>query len=81
LTGNGSSGYWLTSQLGTGDWENMFMSKKVEQVYICTTNFYYIDGGTAPTAQDPLTWYVAHATVYSTADYSSLIILLLKQLM
>lgn len=72
LTGTGSSGYWLTSQAGTGDWEEyVYVLKSGTGGTFSTTNFYYLSGGTAPSASSPLTWHVAYATVYSTADYSS----------
>ncbi|HDR7263672.1 tail fiber domain-containing protein [Bacillus sp. CH_203] len=64
-TGDNGKQSWLTSQSGTGKWEE----------YICrvqcgatgnfsTTNFFAIEGGTLP-----LTWHVAYATVFDATDY------------
>lgn len=66
-TSNAGTGYkyeWLTSTAGTGKW----------QEYICkitcgssgtfsSTNYFYLNGGTAP-----LTWYVAFATVWDVTE-------------
>ncbi|HFK1543527.1 TPA: tail fiber domain-containing protein [Bacillus cereus] len=64
-TGDNGKQSWLTSQSGTGKWEE----------YICrvqcgttgnfsTTNFFAIEGGTLP-----LTWHVAYATVFDATDH------------
>ena len=62
--GNGYKSEWLTSTAGTGKW----------QEYICkvtcgssgtfsSTNYFYINGGTAP-----ITWYVAFATIWDVTE-------------
>ena len=48
---------WLSSQNGTGDWEEYII--KVNCGYsgdLSTTNFFYIDGASA-TSSNPVTWY------------------------
>lgn len=63
--GSGGTTKWLTSQAGTGKWEE----------YICkvtcgtsgtfsTINHFALTGGVAPTAAAPVNWYIAFATVY-----------------
>jgi hypothetical protein len=65
--GDGGTITWLTSQDGTGTW----------QEYVCkvtcgptgafsSTNFYYLTGGATPTSSNPLVWRVAYATVFDT---------------
>ena len=62
---------WLTSQKGTGDWEEyVFRVKCGSSGTFSTTNFFYING-TAATSDSPVTWYVAYATVYSDQTYNS----------
>ena len=54
---------WLSSQNGTGDWEEYII--KVNCGYsgdLSTTNFFYIDGASA-TSSNPVTWYVSYAQV------------------
>ena len=67
--GDDNSHRWLTSNEGTGKWE--------EYVYYVfagtggrfnTTNYFYLQGGTTPTPENPLVWYVAFATVYDATD-------------
>ena len=71
-TGNGSSGYWLTSQEGTGAWtQYIYVLKCGSSGTFSTTNFFYLNGGSTPTSSSPLTWYVAYATTYSSADYDA----------
>lgn len=63
--GAGGTTRWLTSNAGTGKWEE----------YICkvvcgtaepfrTLNHFALTGGTEPTAAAPLVWYTAYATVF-----------------
>ncbi len=63
--GTGGVFKWLTSNIGTGKWEE----------YICKVtcgssgsfgaiNNFALTGGTAPTASAPVNWYIAYATVY-----------------
>lgn len=63
--GTGGTTKWLTSNAGTGKWEE----------YVCkvicgatgtfrTLNHFALTGGTEPTAAAPLVWYTAYATVF-----------------
>ncbi len=72
LFGNEGTIMWLTSQAGTGNW----------QEYVClvtcgttgsfsTTNFYYLTGGTTPTSASPLIWNVAYATVFDSTKWGT----------
>ena len=66
-TGDGYS-KWLTSQAGTGDWEEYIV--KLTCGYsgtFSTTNFFYLDG-TAATSSNPVTWYVSYAQVRDITD-------------
>jgi prepilin-type N-terminal cleavage/methylation domain-containing protein len=67
LFGTGGTIEWLTSNAGTGDWkEYMVRVNTGSSGSFSTTNFFYIDGGMAPTTSNPLIWYVAYATVLDT---------------
>ena len=71
-TGNGSTEYWLTSQLGTGNWqEYVHVLISGSSGTFSTTNFYSISGTIAPTSSSPLTWYLGYATVISSEDYDA----------
>ena len=68
---NGQS-YWLTNNVGTGKWE------EYSYVVICgdsgsfsSTHFFYVTGGTAPSAGTPLVWYLASAAVYDVTNQRS----------
>ncbi|BBL00366.1 hypothetical protein A3BBH6_06020 [Alistipes onderdonkii subsp. vulgaris] len=63
--GTGGTTRWLTSNVGTGKWEE----------YVCkivcgtaepfrTLNHFALTGGAEPTAAAPLVWYTAYATVF-----------------
>ena len=67
--GTGGAAYWLTSQAGTGDWaEYIVLVNCGSSGTFGTTNFFYLTGGTTPTASSPLTWYVAYANVYEVSQ-------------
>lgn len=68
-TGDGGSRYWLTNHIGTGKWEEYAFK------VICgstgsfsSTNFFYLSGGSTPTASAPLIWHVCYATVFDVTD-------------
>ena len=53
---------WKTDTAGTGDWEEyIFVVKCGSTGTFSSTNFFYLDGGSAP-----VTWQVAYATVIDT---------------
>lgn len=67
--GTGGEAKWLSSQEGTGKYEE----------YICKTtcgstgtfqsiNYFHIFGGNAPTISNPLVWNIAYATVFDITD-------------
>lgn len=63
-TGTGGSSKWLTSNTGTGDWEEyIFKLTCGSSGTFSTTNYFYLTGGTLP-----LTWNVAYATVFDITD-------------
>ena len=59
---NGSS-RWLTSNAGTGDWCEYVYKVVCGTSNFSSTHYYYIDG-TQGTADAPVVWYVAYATVF-----------------
>ena len=59
---NGSS-RWLTSNAGTGDWCEYIYKVVCGTSNFSSTHYYYIDG-TQGTADAPVVWYVAYATVF-----------------
>ena len=63
---NGTAKEWLTSQAGTGKFEEyVFRLKCGSDGSFSSTNFYYLNGPAA-TASNPVTWYVALADVIDT---------------
>lgn len=66
--GTGGSAKWLTSNEGTGKWEEYIHKVTCgSSGTFSTTNFFYIDKGTIP-----LTWRIASATVYDITDTADL---------
>jgi hypothetical protein len=63
--GDGGTTRWLTSQDGTGKWEE-YVCKVVcgSSGTFRTLNHFALTGGAAPTAAAPLVWYTAYATVF-----------------
>jgi hypothetical protein len=62
--GTGGSGYWLTSQAGTGEWEEyIFQVNCGSSGTFSSTNFFYLSGGSVATPENPVVWQVAYATV------------------
>ena len=61
-----SNDVWLTSQAGTGKFEEYIIKVKCDASgTFSSTNFFYLDGPAA-TASNPVTWYVAFADVIDT---------------
>ena len=68
-TGSGGEQRWLTDNSGTGKWtEYAFKLVCGSTGSFATTAYFYLLGGTAPTAADPLTWYLSYATVFDITD-------------
>lgn len=68
-TGTRSSQKWLTSTSGTGKWEEYICQVKCgDSGTFSSTNFFAIYGGSAPTTESPLIWYIAYATVIDITD-------------
>ena len=66
---------WLTSNVGTGDWCEYIYKVVCGTSNFSTTHFYYLDGEQG-TADNPLIWYLAYATVFdltSTEKYTTTI--------
>ena len=67
--GSGVIEGWLTSNIGTGKWEEyVYKLKCGSSGSFSGCGHFYLLGGTAPTAADPLVWYVAYATVFDVTD-------------
>ena len=63
----GGSVTWLTSQAGTGAWEEYLVRVNVgTDGNYSSTNFFYLTGGAAP-----VTWHVAYATVHDTTRWGT----------
>ena len=61
--GTDGSSRWLTSNAGTGDWCEYIYKVVCGTSNFSSTHYYYIDG-TQGTADAPVVWYVAYATVF-----------------
>ena len=67
--GSDYSGKWLTSNAGTGKWEEYIYKLKCgSSGNFSTTNYFYLNGGSDPTTSNPLIWYLAYATVSDITD-------------
>jgi hypothetical protein len=62
--GTGGTSKWLTPTAGTGDWCEYIYKVECGTASFSTTNFFYLTGGAAATADAPITWQVAYATVF-----------------
>ncbi|MDF2866403.1 MAG: repeat family protein [Clostridia bacterium] len=68
----GAATYWLTSQAGTGNWQEYIFEVRCGSTGpFSTTNFYYLTGETAPTVSSPLVWTVAYANVFDKDKWST----------
>lgn len=69
VMGDGSAYRWLTSNEGTGKWEDyVYLVQTGASGTFSTTMFFYLQGGDSPTPAAPLVWYVAYATVYDATN-------------
>lgn len=67
--GSGYSGKWLTSNIGTGKWEEYIYKIQCGSTgTFSTTNYFYLRGGSTPSSTNPLIWYLAYATVFDITD-------------
>ncbi len=70
--GTGGSIEWLTSQSGTGQWEEYIIRVNCgSSGTFSSTNFFYLLGGTTPTPENPLVWHVAYATAHDTTAWGT----------
>jgi uncharacterized protein YoxC len=66
--GSGGSAKWLTSNAGTGKWEEYIHKVTCgSSGSFSTTNFFYIDNGKVP-----FTWQIASASIYDVTDTTDL---------
>lgn len=67
--GTGGQQKWLTPTVGTGKWEEYLCQVRCgDSGSFSSTNFFYLSGGSTPTASGPLEWYVGYATVIDITD-------------
>lgn len=66
--GTGGSSKWLTPTAGTGDWCEYIYKVMCGTASFSSTNFFYLTGGAAATAEAPVTWQVAYATVFDVTS-------------
>lgn len=68
-TGNNGSSKWLTSVNGTGKWEEyIHILKCGDTGNFSSTSFFALDGGGTPTANNPMIWHIAYATVFDITE-------------
>ncbi|WP_236907204.1 hypothetical protein [Clostridium perfringens] len=68
-TGNNGSSKWLTSVNGTGKWEEyIHLLKCGDTGNFSSTSFFALDGGGTPTANNPMIWHIAYATVFDITE-------------
>jgi hypothetical protein len=66
--GSNSSSKWMTSQAGTGKWEEYaFLVQSGDSGTFSNTNYFYLSHASLTT----VTWYLASATVYDITDQST----------
>ena len=63
--GTGGSRKWLTSNAGTGDWQEYIYKVVCGTSNFSSTHYFYITG-TQGTSATPLVWHMAYATVFDT---------------
>lgn len=66
--GTGGTSKWLTPTAGTGDWCEYIYKIVCGTASFSTTCFFYLTGGAAATAEEPVTWQVAYATVFDVTS-------------
>lgn len=66
--GTGGTSKWLTPTAGTGDWCEYIYKVMCGTASFSSTNYFYLTGGAAATAEVPLTWQLAYATVFDVTS-------------
>ena len=66
--GAGGTSKWLTPTAGTGDWCEYIYKVVCGTASFSSTNFFYLTGGAAATAEAPVIWQVAYATVFDVTS-------------
>lgn len=67
--GTGGVSQWLTSNAGTGKWEEYICKVTCgESGSFSWINYFALTGGVAPTAAAPVIWYIAYATVFDVTS-------------
>ncbi|MBS5203896.1 MAG: hypothetical protein KHZ50_09005 [Bacteroides ovatus] len=66
--GTGGTSKWLTPTAGTGDWCEYIYKVVCGTESFSSTNYFYLTGGAAATAEAPITWQVAYATVFDVTS-------------
>ena len=66
--GSGGTSKWLTPTAGTGDWCEYIYKVVCGTASFSSTNFFYLTGGAAATAEAPVIWQVAYATVFDVTS-------------
>lgn len=70
-TGTESSGFFATSNVGTGKWEEyIYVLKCGSEGTFSSTMFFYIDGATSIPSV-PVKWYLAYASVFDMTEGSN----------
>ena len=69
-TGDGRTNEWLTSQAGTGKWEEYINVTKCGSSGTFSTTSYFAISGTAATESSPVEWDVAYATVFDASAWA-----------
>jgi hypothetical protein len=68
---------WITSQYGTGRWEDYVCVVKCGDIgTFSSINFFYVDGGNNPSVAVPLIWYLSDATVYDVDGVADSVVLM-----
>jgi len=63
--GTGGTKYWLTNNEGTGKWEDYaYVIQYGNGGTMSTAGYVFIDGGPAPTTENPLIWQLASSTIF-----------------
>lgn len=67
--GDGGTDRWLTSSIGTGNWEEYIRETRCGSTGTFSTGGHvYVSGGDTPSNSNPLEWYLASCTVVDITD-------------
>ena len=67
--GDGATDRWLTSSVGTGNWEEYIRETRCGSTGTFSSGGYvYVSNGDTPSHSNPLEWYVASCTVVDITD-------------